>query len=64
MRARIYNSLGQHVKTLLWAEQFAGQNAISWDGTNETGTPVISGMYICRLEFEDQKIGNKLIYIR
>ena len=64
VRARIYNSLGQHIKTLLWAEQFAGDNMISWDGTNETGTPVISGTYICRLEFEDQKIGNRIIYLR
>lgn len=63
VRARIFNSLGQLIKTLLWAEQFAGENTISWDGTNEAGVPVISGTYICRLEFEDQKIGNKLIYM-
>ena len=64
LRARIYSSLGQLIKTLLWAEQFAGDNIISWDGTNEAGTQVISGTYICRLEFEDQSIGNRLIYLR
>ena len=63
VRARIYNSIGQQVKTLLWAEQYAGENTISWDGTNEGGVPVISGTYYCRLEFEDQKIGNRLIYL-
>ncbi|MCG8309547.1 MAG: flagellar basal body rod modification protein [Cytophagales bacterium] len=64
VRVRIYNSLGQYVKTLLWAEQYAGTNYISWDGTNEAGVPVLSGTYICRLEFEDQKTGIKLIFMR
>ena len=64
VRARIYNALGQHVKTLLWADQYEGENIFSWDGTNEAGTSVVSGTYICRLEFEDQKIASKVIYLR
>ena len=64
VRARIYNGLGQLITTLLWSEQYAGENMISWNGTNEAGVPVLSGTYICRLEFEDQMIGNKLIFLR
>lgn len=64
VRARIYDALGHHVKTILWAEQYKGESVFSWDGTNETGTPVISGTYICRLEFEDQKIGSRVVYLR
>ncbi len=64
VRARIYNSTGQLIKTILWADQYAGRNLISWDGTNEVGGAVSSGAYICRLEFEDQQIGSRLLYIR
>ena len=64
VRARIYSPMGQHIKTILWADQYQGQNIISWDGTNEAGTKVASGTYICRLEFEDQKIGNRLVFMR
>jgi len=64
VRAQIYNPLGQYIKTILWADQYKGQNYVSWDGTNEAGTKVASGSYICRLEYKDLAIGNQLIYIR
>ena len=63
VRGRIYSSLGQLIKTILWAEQYQGQNYLSWDGTNEAGTRVASGTYIFSLEFEDQKIGSRLIFM-
>ncbi len=62
VRARIYSSLGQLIKTILWADQYKGKNNVSWDGTNEAGVRVSSGLYICRLEYENQKIDNKLIF--
>ncbi|MFC1731044.1 FlgD immunoglobulin-like domain containing protein, partial [candidate division KSB1 bacterium] len=43
---RIYNLLGQHIKTLVDTEQAAGQYIISWDGTNDNGAQVSSGVYI------------------
>jgi hypothetical protein len=64
VRARVYNGFGQLITTLLWSEQYAGKNMISWNGTNESGVPVSSGTYICQLEFEDQKIGSRLIFVR
>ena len=63
VRGRIYSSLGQLIKTILWAEQYQGQNYLSWDGTNEAGTRVASGTYIFRLEFEDKKIGSRLVFM-
>ena len=63
VRGRIYGATGQLIKTILWAEQYKGKNFISWNGTNEAGTRVASGSYICRLEFEDQQIGSRLIFM-
>ena len=64
VRARIYSTLGQLIKTVQWSEQFEGRNVLSWDGTNEAGAAVLPGTYICSLEFEDQKIGTRLVLLR
>lgn len=45
----VYNMLGQKVKTLVDLQQEAGYYQINWDGTNEFGGRVASGIYIYRL---------------
>lgn len=45
----IYNMLGQQVRSLVNAEQEAGYYTVSWDGTNEYGSKVASGIYIYRI---------------
>ncbi len=63
VKGTIYSMMGQLIKTILWAEQFEGENYISWDGTNEAGTKVSSGSYILTMEFENEKIGSRLIFM-
>jgi hypothetical protein len=49
---RIYNIMGQVVRTLVDAEQqIAGRHTVTWDGTNQNGARVASGVYIYSLEF-------------
>jgi len=43
---RIFNTMGQVVKTLVDGEQPAGRYTITWDGTSEAGTRVASGVYL------------------
>ena len=45
----IYNVLGQEVKTLVNEIQEAGYKSIQWDGTNNTGVWVSSGIYLYRI---------------
>lgn len=45
----IYNMLGQVVKTLVDQEQEAGYYTVRWDGTNDFGSRVSSGIYIYRI---------------
>ncbi len=45
----IYNMLGQVVKTLVDQEQEAGYYTVRWDGTNDFGGKVASGIYIYRI---------------
>jgi lysophospholipase L1-like esterase len=45
----VFNTLGQQVRTLVDGKLVAGYHAIAWDGRNETGERVASGVYYYRL---------------
>lgn len=45
----IFDQLGRCTKTLVNRKQPAGFYSILWDGTDDAGTPVASGVYYCRL---------------
>ncbi|MGA7719784.1 MAG: T9SS type A sorting domain-containing protein [Ignavibacteriaceae bacterium] len=47
---KIYNILGQEVKTLINSESQAGYYAVQWNGDNNFGHSVSSGVYIYRVE--------------
>ena len=49
----IYNILGQEVKVLVNDYRDGGSYQIKWDGTNNTGSRVASGIYIYRFRAED-----------
>ncbi len=49
---KIYNSLGQEVKTLIDNQEYSrGPHSVIWDATDKNGNPVTSGVYIYRLVF-------------
>lgn len=50
VKLRIYDMLGREVKTLVNAEQNPGQYEAIWNGENNYGTKVASGIYIYRVE--------------
>lgn len=45
----IFNLLGQPVRTLVQAPQASGRYQVKWDGRNENGAAVASGLYFYRL---------------
>jgi hypothetical protein len=45
----IYNQLGEAVKTLVNGDVGQGSYSVRWDGTDDKGSPVASGSYICKL---------------
>jgi hypothetical protein len=46
---QVFNMLGQKVKTLTRGDHSAGRYQVFWDGTDENGTRVASGVYFYRL---------------
>jgi len=49
VRLEILNIVGQHVCTLLEKEVTAGRHAVIWDGRDQNGEVVASGVYVYRL---------------
>jgi flagellar hook assembly protein FlgD len=47
---RVYNQLGQTVRTLVQSRMKAGTYRIKWDGRTEAGHGVSSGVYFYSLE--------------
>ncbi len=45
----IYNALGQRVRTLLNEQKNAGKHQVIWDGRNDAGSVVPSGIYFYRI---------------
>jgi len=50
VKIMIFNNLGQHVRTLLTAPQPAGVHQIHWNGTDDNGETVSSGLYFYQIQ--------------
>jgi flagellar hook assembly protein FlgD len=60
----IYNILGQAVRTLVNMKQNAGSYQTVWDGKNDAGIAVPSGVYIYQLTSGDFVKARKLMLVR
>ena len=45
----VYNTIGQKIRTLLDAPQAAGMHLVQWDGKNDRGQQVSSGVYFYKI---------------
>jgi hypothetical protein len=64
VRVDVYSLLGQKVKTLASGTHQPGFYAVQWNGTNDLGHPVASGMYICRINTDQFNAVKKLILMK
>ena len=60
----VYNINGQLVRQLLNKNLPTGQHTISWDGTNETGQQLKSGIYFYRLKTDEGVFRKKMVLVR
>lgn len=61
---RVYNLLGQPVRTLAQGKQPPGRHLARWDGRDERGMAVSGGVYFVRLETSGVAISRKLLYLQ
>ncbi len=60
----IYDAGGRLVRRLLSETRSAGAHAVSWDGTDAAGSPVGSGVYLCRFEANGTRRTSKIICVK
>jgi len=60
----IYNILGEKVKTLLDQDQHAGFYQINWDGENDNGKPISSGIYLYKLEVNGFSEAKRMLLLK
>jgi len=60
----IYNFLGQKVRTLVNNNMNAGYHQIKWNGRNDRGSSVASGIYIVKIKANNYTKTRKAIYLR
>lgn len=64
VKLAIYNLTGQKVATLVNKEHQPGTYSVRWDGKDESGSIVASGVYTYRLEAPERTETRKLVLIR
>lgn len=60
----VYNALGQQVITLVNQELDAGRHSVIWEGNNDSGVKVASGMYFYKLISADFVKSRKMMLVK
>jgi hypothetical protein len=64
VKITIFNTRGQHVRTLVDGQQGAGRYTVRWSGLNQNGHTVASGIYFFRLEAGPVTQTRKMILLK
>ena len=64
VRITVYDIAGRKIRTLLNERQDAGVQTVMWNGRDDQGKKVTSGIYICRLTAADYSETMKMILVQ
>jgi hypothetical protein len=61
---KIYNVAGQLVRTLVNGVRDSGHHKITWDGRNNDGVSIASGIYFYKMETKNFRAAHKMVMLR
>lgn len=64
VRLTVFNVLGQEVKTLVDQDMAAGTHEVTWNGRNEDGGQVSSGIYFYRISADNFSATKKMMMLK
>ena len=64
VKIKIFNILGEQIKTILENDLSTGFHKVSWNGKNKSGQNVSSGLYVYTIKIGNIIIPNKIILMR
>jgi hypothetical protein len=60
----VYDTLGRTVKTLATGRTQAGSHTVAWDGRDDGGRVVASGVYFVRIRSGELEVSRKIVRVR
>ena len=60
----VYDMLGRKIKTLLDEQLYVGRHTVSWDGINDNGNFVSSGVYLYRMDAGNTSLTKKMLLMK
>ena len=60
----IYNMLGQKVTTLISTHQDAGEYALTWNGSDNSGNRLSNGIYFYKLTTGASSVVKKMLMVK
>jgi len=64
VRLTIYDILGRVVRRLVEGKREGGYHRVTWDGRDDAGHPVASGVYLCRIVAGEYTSVRKMVLVR
>ena len=64
VKVELYNLMGQKVRTLVSEIQNAGSHSVSWDGKNDLGQDLGSGIYLYHMTTNNFKASKRILYLK
>jgi hypothetical protein len=64
VQLRLYNTLGELVRTLVDEKMLPGQYAVEWNGRDDRGEAVASGIYLYRLVAGDFRETKRMMFLK
>ncbi len=64
VRLTIYNIAGQVVRTLLDVDESSGDKTVAWEGRDDAGHSVASGVYLYRMEVAGMVDSKKMVLLK
>ena len=61
---KVYNIVGRLVRTLVDEEMLPGVHSVTWDGKDDRGNEVSSGVYFYQLKARDQAETKKMVLLK
>jgi hypothetical protein len=60
----VYNDQGQKVRTLVEGQMSAGEFKVTWDGRNDSGAQLASGVYLYKIEAPNLRLTKKVTLLK
>jgi len=64
VKVEVYNLMGQKIRTLLSERKEAGNYTAHWDGKNNLGNTVGSGIYLYKMSIDNFQASKRVIYLK